>query len=143
MKRVDVVNVLIFDESRMNVLMVRNQKGDETYWSLPGGAVEPGETLEQAGRREAKEESGYDVHINELYAVSEVFFANSGHHALIFTFHAEIVGGEMAVADPDEDIVEVKWVDVAAANEIFANLSVKMTISAESPFAGYSFYGTV
>ena len=143
MERVDVVNVLIFDEPRMNVLMVRNQKGDETYWSLPGGAVEPRETLEQASRREAKEESGYDVHINELYAVSEVFFASSGHHAMIFTFHADIVGGEMTVADPDEDIVEVKWVDVATANEIFANLSVKLKISAESPYAGYSFYGKV
>lgn len=63
--------------------------------------------------------------------------------ASFVAFHAEIVGGEMGLADPDEDIVEVKWVDIAAANEIFANLSVKMTINADSRFAGYSFHGKV
>ncbi|CAM4401043.1 NUDIX hydrolase [Paenibacillus alkaliterrae] len=57
MKRVDVSSALITD-SEGHILIVKNAKGDSSYWSLPGGAVEAGETLEQAATREVKEETG-------------------------------------------------------------------------------------
>ncbi|GIP35350.1 hypothetical protein J2TS4_45600 [Paenibacillus sp. J2TS4] len=76
MKRVDVACALIFDESQEHILMVRNRKGDSSYWSLPGGAVEAGETLEQALKRETMEETGLEVEVSSLYSVREVFFLN-------------------------------------------------------------------
>ena len=69
MRRVDVASVLIFDDSRDFILMVRNKSGNSSYWSLPGGAVEPGETLEQAAKRESKEETGLEIEIIDLYSL--------------------------------------------------------------------------
>ncbi|MFP7176887.1 MULTISPECIES: NUDIX hydrolase [Bacillaceae] len=104
MKRVDVVSALIYDMDE-NILMVKNVKG---YWEFPGGAVEEGEHLQQAVIREVREETGYVIKINELHSVREILFQDNMHHALIFTFFGEIIGGEMNILDPDHDIEEVK-----------------------------------
>lgn len=45
MKRVNVIYVLIFDEQGENVLLVKNKGENSSYYTLPGGAVEPGKTL--------------------------------------------------------------------------------------------------
>lgn len=37
---------------------------------------------------------------------------------LIFTFLARIIDGEIQIMDPDNEIVEVKWVDIQTANKL-------------------------
>ncbi len=75
MIRVDVVYAFIYKEDEKKVLMVNNQGQG---WTLPGGKVEQGETLKQAMIREAKEETG------KIVAVNESFFKEKGkrtsHH---------------------------------------------------------------
>ena len=59
MKRVDVAYVLLYDEQENKVLMVKNKGEQSSYYTLPGGAVEPGETLVEGAIREVKEETGF------------------------------------------------------------------------------------
>lgn len=142
-KRVDVASALIRDEAGQNVVMVKNKNGNGAYWSLPGGAVEPGETLEQAAVRETREESGLDIQISGLHSVREVFFTEAGNHALLFTFEAVIVGGQLKSADPDDEIMEVQWMPIETANELFSSLPVKFVIGSREQQAEYSFCGNV
>jgi 8-oxo-dGTP pyrophosphatase MutT (NUDIX family) len=54
------VRVLLFDEAN-RVLLVRFWDGDRSWWCTPGGGIEPGETDEDATRREVREELGSDA----------------------------------------------------------------------------------
>lgn len=115
MRRVDVAYALILDDATSKILMVKN-KGN-TSWSLPGGAVEKEETLDQAAIREAKEETGLDVKVHGIIAINECIFEKKQEHAIFFTFRAEIIGGSLELVRPHE-ISEIAWMDVDKAEEL-------------------------
>lgn len=46
-----------------DILMVRRRHDGRTYWTLPGGGIEPGETPEQATVREVREETGLNAKV--------------------------------------------------------------------------------
>lgn len=115
MRRVDVAYALILDETSSKILMVKN-KGNSS-WSLPGGAVEKEETLDQAAIREAKEETGLDVKVRGIIAINECIFEKKKEHAIFFTFRAEIIGGSLELVRPHE-ISEIAWMDVDKAEAL-------------------------
>lgn len=114
MKRVDVAYVLLVDEHEENVLLVKNKGPGASYYTLPGGAVERGETLEEAAIREVKEETGLDVQLGGIFSVGEAFFEERGHHAIFFTFTGKIIGGAISISLPEE-IEEVTWMNLQQA----------------------------
>src|SRR5699024_5352136 len=88
MKRVDVAYGLIVKDNK--VLVVNNCGGT---WSLAGGGVEQGDTLEQAAVREVDEETGLTIKVGEVAAINEAMFKEEGDHAIFVTFKAEIISG--------------------------------------------------
>nr|WP_238996663.1 NUDIX hydrolase [Paenibacillus pinistramenti] len=111
----DITYSLITNNSKSKVLMVHNI--DRDSWSLPGGAVETNETLEQAVIREAKEETGLDIKIFGLVALNECKFEKISEHAIFFTFRAEIIGGNEEIVRPDE-ISKIAWMDIHKAEKL-------------------------
>jgi 8-oxo-dGTP pyrophosphatase MutT (NUDIX family) len=76
------------------VLLLRYQ-GD-TQWTMPGGAVEKGERIETALRREIKEETGIEVHIDEFLHFTERYFyydpAGEAWQAYLFYYRCTPLG---------------------------------------------------
>ncbi|WP_406205414.1 NUDIX hydrolase [Kitasatospora sp. NBC_01560] len=109
--RVDVAYVLIADSDGENVLLVRNHDS----WSLPGGRREVGESLAEAAVREAKEEAGVVVEARRIVDVSERI--TDDLHDVFTVFSAELLSGDPAANEHDDDVTEVAWVPVAQASQ--------------------------
>ncbi|MGY1804760.1 NUDIX domain-containing protein [Blastococcus sp. SYSU D00922] len=60
------VGAVVVDDAGRLLLIRRGHDPHAGLWSLPGGRVEDGETLEQAVRREVLEETGLAVEVGEL-----------------------------------------------------------------------------
>lgn len=115
MRRIDVAYMLITNEDKDQILMVENI--DTAIWSLPGGTVEAGESLDTAAIREAKEETGLDVELLGICAINECVFEGKGEHAVFFTFRAKIVAGTFNITRPDE-IGSIEWAEIDKAERL-------------------------
>ncbi len=115
LRRVNVVYCLLYNKESKKILMVYNQ--DSEGWSMPGGAVEEGETLEQAVIREVYEETNLLVKIKDIVAVNECVFQDKQEHAIFFTFRGELTGGNISIKDPDE-ISKIEWIDISEADRL-------------------------
>lgn len=102
---VSAVVILIRGDGR--VLLIHENYG-RRRWSLPGGAVEPGEAPWEAAVREAREEVGVEVSIDHLVAVCFVRQQPDREDHLAFGFTGQIVSGQPTVADPTE-IAAIAW----------------------------------
>ena len=97
-----------------NELLIVNQKiSDSRDWSLPGGRLERGETLEQGLKREFKEETGLNVEIVKLLYLCDV--ESSSNTVLHVTFLVKRLCGEITMPTNEFDsnpIHDVKFVPV-------------------------------
>jgi ADP-ribose pyrophosphatase YjhB (NUDIX family) len=92
------------------VLLVRHEDG--MAWGDPGGKHEPGETLEDAARRETREEAGVEVEISDVRQAHRVEIRDAERtrppiHRLIVVFDAAYVSGEPRPREGE--IAEVRW----------------------------------
>lgn len=84
---------------------------DNDLWSIPGGAIEPGESVRQTAIRETKEETGYDVEVTGLIGIytdpRHVIAYSDGEVRSQFSIcvTAIVTGGEQRTSSESSEVV--------------------------------------
>lgn len=88
-------------EHRGGIVLLRREIDPRAgFWVHPGGFVDRGETLEQAARRETREEVGLDVEIGRLLGA----FSFTDSEVVVVTFAARVISGEPMVGDESLEV---------------------------------------
>lgn len=123
------VNVVVTNADG-EILMIRRTDNDN--WALPGGAIDLGESIAEAGVRETREETGIDVEITGL-----VGLYSDPKHVIHYTSNDEVrqefsilltarpIGGE---PQPSDESREVVWVPADQATDRRMDRSMKLRI---------------
>jgi ADP-ribose pyrophosphatase YjhB (NUDIX family) len=104
------VGAIIFRRDRV-LLVERGKSPLKGYWSLPGGAVETGERLEEGVRREVLEETGLVVKPVRLFTIFERIMRDkqgeAEYHYVLVDYLCRVTGGSLEAAS---DVSRVAWV---------------------------------
>src|ERR1700712_3634376 len=111
------------------LLMVH--KTDNNLWALPGGGMDPGESISQTVVREVKEETGMDVAVTGLVGI----YTNPGHviayddgevrQQCSVCFTTDLMGGGITTSS---ETSEVKFVQVDRLDDLSINPSMRLRI---------------
>ena len=139
---VPAVSAIVTDTEGALLLILRTDNG---YWSIPGGAVNPGESLMAATAREVKEETGIDCSVTGLVGVysdpTHVAAYDDGEVRQEFSicFVTRMLGGTLTTSSESAD---VRFVAVADIAHLRIHPSIRLRIDhyleqRSEPFIGF------
>jgi len=103
------VGALIFERGRI-LMAQRGKEPLKGWWSLPGGALETGESLDHAVRREVLEETGLVVEPVRVFEIFERIMRDASgaveYHYVLIDYVCRVTSGERRAGD---DVCRVEW----------------------------------
>ncbi len=104
------VGAVIVRDNRV-VIVQRATEPLKGQWSIPGGALEIGETLRQCAAREALEETGLRVEAGEVLDVFDSIYPDHEgkprYHYVLIDFLCRVIGGELKAGS---DAAQARWI---------------------------------
>jgi len=100
-------SAVLFGNNRQEVLLTR--RTDNGQWCLPGGMIEPGESVTEGCEREVFEETGLRTKVIRLTGVYSdpnritVYPDGNKVQAIVLNFEVEQIGGELGLSDETTD----------------------------------------
>lgn len=97
--------------------------GSQPQWTLPGGGVEYGESLEEAVVREVREEAGYDVTVGRPLT-THLFSRADGprpprpFRSVRVVFEVSVVGGELGTLEVGGTTDYAQWIALDQLDEL-------------------------
>ncbi len=103
------------------ILLIDRQRNGRSYYVIPGGGVEPGESLAQAARREAQEELSLDVALGPLLYTRA--WDDGRFQQMEYAFLVNNYDGQPTLDDPEmldkqtpDNIYSLQWMSLPALN---------------------------
>jgi len=104
------IGAIILDRDRV-LLVERGKEPLKGWWSLPGGVLECGETLEEGIRREVREETGLEIHLLGVVEIFERIMRDASgateYHYVLIDYLCRAHTGQLCAAS---DVSRVEWV---------------------------------
>ena len=104
------VGAVCLHNGRLLLVRRRSDPGRGT-WALPGGRVEPGETLHQAVTRELREETSLSSTVDALCGIAERI--GDGYHYVILDFWVTVHATDPVAGDDAEDVTWATRADLS------------------------------
>jgi 8-oxo-dGTP diphosphatase len=116
------------------LLVKRGRAPFAGLWSFPGGGVELGERLEEAARREVREETGIDIAIIRQIDRAEIIARDGDgrieRHYVLIVFAGRLIGGEVNAGD---DAAEARFVPVSDFARLNLTEDTRRILAAGNP----------
>ncbi len=87
-------------------LVLRGENPGKGLWSLPAGFMEIDETVEEAARRECREETGLEIALGDLWGVWSFHHQPKDTSGVLVLYTARVIGGTMRAGS---DSVQVQF----------------------------------
>ena len=104
------VGVIVFNSEKKVLLVKRGNEPSKGLWSLPGGMIELGERVREAGIREVKEECNIDIEPENVVSVVDLILEDSAgkvkYHYILIDYLAKFIGGELISRS---DVMDANW----------------------------------
>ncbi len=102
----------VFKDDKILIIQRANPPS-QGMWSLPGGMIELGETIQETTKREVAEECGIEIEVGDVFHAANLIVPDEKgdikYHYVITYLIAYYKNGE---AKPGSDAMDIKWVTI-------------------------------